>query len=143
MSEERYSGASKVSGVRASSFSRMTGIAKGTGKPYDMAKLEYLVPARDFSKEGFCRVARGYEFKQADVMLDDSLIDDFMKLVFLQPCDIYLAPDPSDMTKNFIVGVEQHLEEVVVKPVGQSQPAPSPASTQAAVEPEKKRGLGL
>lgn len=141
MSEEKYPGASKVSGVRASSFSRMTGISKGSGKPYDMAKLEYLVPARDFSKEGFNRVARGYEFKQADVMLDDALIDDFMKLVFLQPCDIYLAPDPVDMTKNIIVGVEQHLEEVVVKPAGQAHPAPAPA--QAAAEPEKKRGLGL
>lgn len=143
MSDGKYPGASKVSGVRASSFSRMTGIAKGSGKPYDMAKLEYLVPARDFSKEGFNRVARGFEFKQADVMLDDSLVDDFMKLVFLQPCDIYLAPDPVDMTKNIIVGVEQHLEAVVVKPAGQSQPVSTPAPTQAAAEPEKKRGLGL
>ena len=109
---EKFPDASRVSGVRVSSVAKMKGISKSTQKPYEMIIVEYLVPQRDFSKEGFDRVAYGYQFKQINAVLDDALFEDLKSLKFLEPATIYLATMPEDMTKNHIVGVEQDLAYV-------------------------------
>lgn len=109
---EKFPDASRVSGVRVSSVAKMKGISKATQKPYEMIIVEYLVPQRDFSKEGFDRVAYGYQFKQINAVLDDALFEDLKALKFLEPATIYLATMPEDMTKNHIVGVEQDFSYV-------------------------------
>lgn len=109
---EKFPDASRVSGVRVSSVAKMKGISKTTQKPYEMIIVEYLVPQRDFSKEGFDRQAYGYQFKQINAILDDALFEDLKALKFLEPATIYLATMPEDMTKNHIVGVEQDLAYV-------------------------------
>lgn len=109
---DKFPDASRVSGVRVSSVAKMKGISKTTQKPYEMIIVEYLVPQRDFSKEGFDRQAYGYQFKQINAILDDALFEDLKALKFLEPATIYLATMPEDMTKNHIVGVEQDLAYV-------------------------------
>lgn len=102
----------RVSGVRVANVARMTGKAKTPPhKPYDILKVSYLTPTRDFEKSGdgaeFKRRAFGYEIKEADAIIDDGLFDSLSKLVFLEPCDIFVAPHPDDFTRMVIVDVEQ------------------------------------
>lgn len=106
------SDSTRVAGVRVANVARMTGKAKTPPhKPYDILKVSYLVPTRDFEKSGdgaeFKRRAFGYEIKEADAIIDDGLFDSLSKLVFLEPCDIFVAPHPDDFTRMVIVDVEQ------------------------------------
>ena len=129
------SDSTRVSNVRIANVARMSGKAKTPPhKPYDIIKVAYLVPTRDFEKSGdgaeFKRRAFGFEIKEADAIIDDGLFASLSELVFLEPCDIFVAPHPEDITKNVIVDVEQ--KTMLVTSV-----APAPASTPAAKnEPE-------
>ncbi len=129
------SDSTRVSGVRVANVARMTGKAKTPPhKPYDILKVSYLTPTRDFEKSGdgaeFKRRAFGYEIKEADAIIDDGLFAELSELVFLEPCDIFVAPHPDDFTRMVIVGVEQ--KPMLVTSVA-AAPAPSPA---AKNEPE-------
>ncbi len=129
------SDSTRVSNVRIANVARMSGKAKTPPhKPYDIIKVAYLVPTRDFEKSGdgaeFKRRAFGFEIKEADAIIDDGLFASLSELVFLEPCDIFVAPHPDDFTKMVIVDVEQ--KTMLVTSV-----APAPASTPAAKnEPE-------
>ena len=81
---EKFPDASRVSGVRVSSVAKMKGISKATQKPYEMIIVEYLVPQRDYSKEGFDRQAFGYQFKQVNAVLDDSLFQNCRATIQIQ-----------------------------------------------------------
>lgn len=123
------SDSTRVSNVRIANVARMSGKAKTPPhKPYDIIKVAYLVPTRDFEKSGdgaeFKRRAFGFEIKEADAIIDDGLFASLSELVFLEPCDIFVAPHPEDITKNVIVDVEQKKMLVTsVSPViGSSSP---------------------
>ncbi len=129
------SDSTRVSGVRVANVARMTGKAKTPPhKPYDILKVSYLTPTRDFEKSGdgaeFKRRAFGYEIKEADAIIDDGLFAKLSELVFLEPCDIFVAPHPDDFTRMMIVDVEQ--KAMLVTSVA-AAPEPSPA---AKSEPE-------
>lgn len=106
----------KIPGVRVCSAVRLTGTSAKTKKGYDMVKVLYLLPARDYEKEGFSKKGWGFETREISGIVDDALQDDFEKLVFLEPCDIYVANDPEDLSKNVIVRIEQKTELVTTKP---------------------------
>jgi hypothetical protein len=119
----------RVSGVRIANVARMSGKAKTPPhRPYDIIKVSYLTPTRDFEKSGdgaeFKRRAFGFEIKEADAIIDDGLFATLSELVFLEPCDIFVAPHPEDFTKMVIVDVEQKKMLVTsVSPViGSSSP---------------------
>jgi hypothetical protein len=119
----------RVSGVRIANVARMSGKAKAPPhRPYDIIKVSYLTPTRDFEKSGdgaeFKRRAFGFEIKEADAIIDDGLFATLSELVFLEPCDIFVAPHPEDFTKMVIVDVEQKKMLVTsVSPViGSSSP---------------------
>ena len=122
----------RVSGVRVLNCAHMTGVSKTSGNPYDMVKVSYLAPSKDYEKAdaSFKRLAFGYEVKDANAILDDALFAKFSSLVYLEPCDIFIAPHPDDFTKMLIVDVEQ--KPMLVTSVA-AAPAPSPA---AKNEPE-------
>lgn len=132
---EKFPDASRISGVRISSVAKMKGISSKSGKPYEMIIVEYLIPQRDYSKEGFDRQAYGYQFKQVNAILDDALFDSLKNLKFLETCTIYMAPMPDDYTKNQIVGVEQDLVEVVM-------PVKADTNQDKSEKPASK-GLGI
>lgn len=122
----------RVSGVRVLNCAHMTGVSKTHGNPYDMVKVSYLAPSKDYVKSdgSFKRLAFGFEVKDANAILDDVLFAKFSSLVYLEPCDIFIAPHPDDFTRMMIVDVEQ--KAMLVTSVA-AVPTPSPA---AKNEPE-------
>ena len=134
------SDSTRVSGVRIANVARMSGKAKTPPhRPYDIIKVSYLVPTRDFEKSGdgaeFKRRAFGFEIKEADAIIDDGLFASLSELIFLEPCDIFVAPHPEDITKNVIVDVEQ--KAMLVTSVA-AAPAPAPAKPEPELFGSKK-----
>ncbi|UGA37672.1 hypothetical protein JOS77_27490 [Chromobacterium haemolyticum] len=65
-----------------SGFLHMSGIAKQSGKPFDMRTLIVLVPAQNAASEKFNKLGVGYEV--AELPVADSAKPAFMSLTY--PC---------------------------------------------------------
>ncbi|WP_337883059.1 hypothetical protein [Chromobacterium haemolyticum] len=69
-----------------SGFLHMSGIAKQSGKPFDMRTLIVLVPAQNAASEKFNKLGVGYEV--AELPVADSAKPAFMSLTY--PCHAQL-----------------------------------------------------
>lgn len=74
--------------VKALGCYRMTGVAKASGKPYDMGKLVIVVPVENMATPNMTRVGYGATVNELDVMPDS-----VAKFNFQYPCELDLEMD--------------------------------------------------
>lgn len=74
--------------VKALGAYRMTGIAKTSGKPYDMGKLVILVPVGNMATPTMTRVGYGSTVNELDVHPES-----ISKFNFRYPCELDLIVD--------------------------------------------------
>lgn len=74
--------------VKAIGAYRMTGVAKTSGKPYDMGKLVILVPVENMASQNMTRVGYGSTVNELDV-----LPESIAKFNFRFPCELDLVVD--------------------------------------------------
>lgn len=92
----------------------VTGITKGSGisrksgtpKPYDFAQISYLVGATSISKEETNITNYGYDVRIIGIRNDVQTIDLLKNMPFLESVNLVLEADPSNPSRNIVVGWE-------------------------------------
>lgn len=72
--------------------SRMSGIGKESGKPYDFAQVVYLRPMEPMASEKFSLSGYGFETGKADLALD--AMDKFAKVNFPATVELEMVQEP-------------------------------------------------
>ncbi|WP_163833701.1 hypothetical protein [Spartinivicinus ruber] len=80
-----------------------SGESKKSGRKFDMATIDYAVPAEDFSNDKCVIQKAGYEVKQID--MEKALLSKLRDIPFGTKISCQLAVDPANPRRTFVTDV--------------------------------------
>jgi len=82
---------------------RAKGVSPKNNREYDICTVTYCIPVENVSREN--RQVVGYGLRAQELGLDPSAMSQFSKYEYPIELDLIIEPDPRNMNRNLVKGV--------------------------------------